>query len=157
MTATAFYGAMPEGGGSAGASSAPQDHLEPLERDECIRRLEARGVGRIGVAAHGSVGIFPVNYVVAGDNIVVRVRRDGVIEEGTHGTSVAVEIDHADSMYHEGWSVLVQGHCVHVSDPDEIDALGRLPLLPWGDSERDLYLLVTMESVSGRLIHHRAV
>jgi nitroimidazol reductase NimA-like FMN-containing flavoprotein (pyridoxamine 5'-phosphate oxidase superfamily) len=136
---------------------APHDHLERLERDECIRRLEAHGVGRIGVVARGSVGIFPVNYVVAGDSIVVRVRRDGAIEEGTHGVAVAVEIDHADSMYHEGWSVLVQGHCVHVTDADEIDALEHLPLLPWGDSERDLYLRVSMESVSGRHLHHRAV
>jgi len=133
------------------------DHLERLERDECIRRLESHGLGRIGVVAQGSVGIFPVNYVVAGDSIVVRVRHDGVIEKGTHGTVVAIEIDHADSMYHEGWSVLVQGHCVHISDPDEIAALDHLPLLPWGDSERDLYLRVAMESVSGRHIHHRAV
>ncbi len=136
---------------------ATPDHLERLERDECIRRLEAHGVGRIGVVAHGSVGIFPVNYAVAGDSIVVRVRHDGVIEKGTHGTAVAIEIDYADSMYHEGWSVLVQGRCEHVSDPDEIAALDHLPLLPWGDSERDLYLRVAMESVSGRHIHHRAV
>ena len=136
---------------------ASPDRVEPLERDECVRRLEAHGVGRIGVVAHGGVAIFPVNYVVAGDSIVVRVRQDGVIEKGTHSAAVAIEIDHADSVYHEGWSVLVQGHCEHVSDPDEIAALDHLPLLPWGGSERDLYLRVAMESVSGRHIHHRAV
>ena len=135
---------------------ATPDHLEHLERDECIRRLEAHGVGRIGVVAQGSVGIFPVNYVVAGDSIVVRVRHGGVIAEGTHGTVVAFEIDHADAVYHEGWSVLVQGHSAPVNNPGEIAALDKLPLLPWGSSERDLYLQVSMESVSGRHIHHRA-
>ena len=105
----------------------------------------------------GASAIFPVNYVVDGDSVVVRVRHDGVLDEATHGTSVAIEIDHADSMYHEGWSVLVQGRCTHVTDPDELDALDHLPLLPWGDSDRDLYLRVAMESVSGRHIHHRAV
>jgi hypothetical protein len=84
------------------SASAYHDHLEALERDECIRRLETHGVGRLGVATRGGIGIFPVNYVVDGDNLVVRVRRDGVLDEGTDGTVVAVEIDEADSMYHEG-------------------------------------------------------
>ena len=144
-------------GMSSASSSASHDHIEPLARDECIRRLEARGVGRLGVETHGGVGIFPVNYVVDGDSIVVRVRRDGVLDERTDGTVVAVEIDEADSMYHEGWSVLVQGHCVHVRDAGELGALEQLPLLPWGGADRDLYLRVSMESVSGRHIHHRAV
>jgi nitroimidazol reductase NimA-like FMN-containing flavoprotein (pyridoxamine 5'-phosphate oxidase superfamily) len=136
---------------------ASHDHIESLERDECIRRLTAHGVGRIGVASHGRIGIFPVNYVVDEDNVVVQVRRDGELDAATRGTFVAIEIDHADSMNHEGWSVLVQGRCTHVTDPDDLETLAHVPLLPWGGSDRDLYLRVAMESVSGRQIHHRAV
>jgi len=33
--------------------------------------------------------------------------------------------------------------------------VSQLPLVPWGGSDRDLYLRVAMESVSGRHIHHR--
>jgi len=142
---------MPE----ARPSASNHDHIESLSRDECARRLAAHGLGRIGVSSHGRVAVFPVNYVVHGDDVVVRVRRDGELGEATHGTYVAIEIDHADSMYHEGWSVLVQGRCAHVTDPDELDTLSRLPLLPWGGSERDSYLRVAMESVSGRHVHHR--
>ena len=134
---------------------ATHDHIESLSPDECARRLAAHGVGRIGVSSHGKVAIFPVNYVVHGDDVVVLVRHDGELCEATHGTYVAIEIDHADSMYHEGWSVLVQGRCTHVTDPDELDALCRLPLLPWGGPDRDTYLRVAMESISGRHIHHR--
>jgi uncharacterized protein len=140
---------------SEGRAPASHDHIESLERGECIRRLAAHGIGRIGVASRGQVGIFPVNYVVDGDSVVVRVRPDGGLDETTRGTFVAIEIDHADSMYHEGWSVLVQGRCSHVTDPDELDGLAHLPLLPWGGPDRDLYLRVAMESVSGRHIHHR--
>lgn len=139
------------------SASASHDHIEPLERDECIHRLEGHGVGRLGVATPSGVGIFPVNYVVDGDSIIVRVRRDSVLDKGTDDTGVAIEIDEVDSMYHEGWSVLVQGHCVHVRDAVELGALDRLPLLPWGGADRDLFLRVSMESVSGRHIHHRAV
>ena len=148
---------MAEGDGTAASESASHDHLEALERGECIRRLETHGVGRLGVATRGGVGIFPVNYVVDAESVVVRVRRDSVLDQGTDGTVVAVEIDETDSMYHEGWSVLVQGHCVHVHAADELEALDHLPLLPWGGTDRDLYLRVSMESVTGRHIHHRAV
>ena len=142
---------MAEGTGGARGS---HDHMEHLERDECVRRLAAHGVGRIGVAHGGRVGIFPVNYVVDGDSVVVRVRPAGELDAATRGTPVAIEIDHADTMYHEGWSVLVQGHCTHVTEPDELHELSQLPLVPWGGSDRDLYLRVAMESVSGRHIHH---
>jgi len=140
-----------------GQARASHDHIESLERGECIRRLAAHGIGRIGVAQHGKIGIFPVNYLVDGDSVVVRVRPHGGLDEATRGSFVAIEIDHADSMYHEGWSVLVQGSCSHVTDPDELDALCHLPLLPWGGPDRDLYLRVAIESVSGRHIHHREV
>jgi len=148
---------MREGTGAGGGPPASHDHIESLGRDECVRRLAAHGVGRIGVEAHGKVAIFPVNYVVHADSVVVRVRRDGGLDNTTRGTSVAIEIDHADSLYHEGWSVLVQGRCTHVTDAGELDALEHLPLLPWGGSDRDLYLRVAMESVTGRHIHHREV
>ena len=135
--------------------SPTHDHIESLPRDVCAQRLAAHGVGRIGVSSHGKVAVFPVNYVVHGEDVVVRVRHNGEIGEATHGTYVAIEIDHVDSMYHEGWSVLVQGRCTHVTDPDELTALRRLPLLPWGGSDRDRFLRVAMESISGRHIHHR--
>ena len=102
-------------------SPETHDHIESLSRDECARRLAAQGVGRIGVSSHGKVAVFPVNYVVHGDDVVVRVRGEGELGEATHGTYVAIEIDHADSMYHEGWSVLVQGRCTHVTDPDALE------------------------------------
>jgi hypothetical protein len=153
---------VPEGGAGPGPPSessvpASSDHLESLGRDECIRRLKAQGVGRIGVQSHGRTAIYPVNYVVHHDAVIVRVRHDGGLDRSTHGTYVALEIDHADSLFHEGWSVLLQGACTHVADPVELRALERLPLLPWGGPDRDLYLRIAMDSVSGRHIHHNAV
>ncbi len=141
---------MPDGEGDPS-----QDHLEPISRDECMRRLRAQGVGRLGVEIEGKVAIFPVNYALDGETIVLRVRPEGHLDEATRDKPVAFELDHADSLYHEGWSVLVQGRSVHVTDPGERATLAHLPLLPWGGSDRDLYLRVPIESLSGRRIHHR--
>jgi nitroimidazol reductase NimA-like FMN-containing flavoprotein (pyridoxamine 5'-phosphate oxidase superfamily) len=124
--------------------------------DECRQRLQSRGVGRIGVLADRMVEIYPVNYVVDGDDVVVRVRRGGQIDVGSQeGAWVALQIDHADARYHEGWGVLVHGHCTHVDDPDELARLARLPLTPWGDAGRTLFLRISMESVTGMRIHHQ--
>ena len=153
---------MSEGGigsGVRGESRPPasHDHLESLGRDECIRRLEAHGVGRIGVQTPREDRDIPGELRGGRRQCHRRVRHDGGLDSSTDGTFVAIEIDHADSLSHEGWSVLVQGRCAHVSDPVELQVLERLPLLPWGGSDRDLYLRIAMESVSGRHIHHRAV
>lgn len=143
--------------GTTGGRGIAHDHLESIDRDECLRRLRARGVGRLGVLAAGGVEIFPVNYVVDGDSIVMRVRRGGVIDDAAPHAPVALEIDDVDGLSHEGWSVLVGGACTEVLDPAERDAASRLPLEPWADDERDLWLRLAMESVTGRHIHHRAV
>jgi hypothetical protein len=133
------------------------DHLEPLTPEECRQRLQAQGVGRIGVLADGMVEIHPVNYVVDGEDLVVRVRRGGQIDVGSqNGAWVALQIDHADARYHEGWGVLVHGRCAQVTDPEETARLARLPLTPWGDAGRNLFLRISMESVTGMRIHHRA-
>ena len=138
-------------------TSGSHDHLEAIDRDECVRHLQSRGVGRLGVVVGGRVGVFPVNYTLEGDSVVVRVRHDGALDEATRDAFVALQIDHADPLYHEGWSVLVQGRCRHVTDAWELAALARLPLLPWGGTDRDLFLRIPMEKVGGRHIHHRDV
>jgi uncharacterized protein len=141
---------MPDEGGNP-----TQDHLEPISRDECMQRLRAHGVGRLGVEIDGRVAIFPVNYTLDGESIIVRVRSEGDLDEATRDKAVAFELDHADSLYHEGWSVLAQGTSSHVTDPRELAMLAHLPLLPWGGSDRDLYLRVGIDSLGGRRIHHR--
>ena len=55
-------------------------HLEPLSRDECILRLQARGVGRVGATVRGRPVIYPVNYAVHEDAIVFRTRRGGELD-----------------------------------------------------------------------------
>jgi len=158
---TTPFVAMPEPGAhlpAPGPAEGPaHEHLQAMRRDECLLRLRAHGVGRLGVRSGDGVAVFPVNYAVADDSVVVRVRRGGALDAATRDARVALEIDHADTLYHEGWSVLVVGPCTHVSDPDELGALSHLPLLPWGDEGRDLCLRIAMESVTGRSIHHRAI
>ncbi|HVB90855.1 MAG TPA: pyridoxamine 5'-phosphate oxidase family protein [Acidimicrobiales bacterium] len=136
-------------------SATLEGKLEVLDRDDCLRRLEARGVGRIGVSLQGRPLIYPVSYTVHEEHIYVLTRHGGDLHAATPST-VAFEIDGIDALAHEGWSVLVSGRCAIVSDHAELAHLAHLRLTPWAGEDRDLLLRISMDVVSGRHIHHRA-
>lgn len=144
--------------GDNGVMSEPEsnEHLAVLDRVESMRLLEGRGVGRIGGVVRGSPIIFPINYAVFDNAILIRTRRGGDLDSATCNVVVAFEIDGSDNVYHEGWSVLVIGRCVHVTDPAELEQLQALHLLPWAGRGRDLFVRISLDEVSGRRIHHRA-
>ena len=138
-------------------SSAPsKGRLVVLERPECLHLLEQQGVGRVSGGVHGRPVIFPVNYAVFDDAILFRIRSGGDLERATRDTEVAFEIDGVDQIYHEGWSVLVTGKCIHVSDPGRLDQLRSVPLLPWAGEGRNLLARISLDSVSGRRLRHDA-
>jgi hypothetical protein len=131
------------------------EHLEPIGRDECLRLLEAHGVGRIGANIRCRPVIYPVNYSLADDSIIFVTRAGGGLDGATDGTIVAFEIDSADFAYHEGWSVLVVGRSAHVSDPAALRRARGLSLLPWAGEERNLMVRIVLDEVSGQRITHR--
>jgi len=131
------------------------DHLESLDRLECLLRLGSHGVGRVGITIDGLPRIYPVNYTLSDGMIVIRTRHGGDVAVGTDDTVVAFEIDGADNLYHEGWSVLVVGRASHITDPEILEGLTRLPLTPWAGDNRWCFVTVAIDEVTGRHLHHR--
>jgi nitroimidazol reductase NimA-like FMN-containing flavoprotein (pyridoxamine 5'-phosphate oxidase superfamily) len=132
------------------------EHLERIERDECLRLLKAQGVGRVGCTIRCRPVIYPVNYAVADDSIIFLTRRGGDLDGATEGTIVGFEIDSADFAYHEGWSVLVVGRSAHVSDPAALKRARDLTLGSWAGGDRDVMVRIVLDEVSGQRISHRA-
>jgi nitroimidazol reductase NimA-like FMN-containing flavoprotein (pyridoxamine 5'-phosphate oxidase superfamily) len=130
------------------------DHLEALDRDDCILRLKAHGVGRVGAMLHGRPLVYPVNYAVHDDAVVIRTRAGGDIDLATNDAWAALEIDGADSLYHEGWSVLVVGRATHVRDPFELARITLVRLSPWADESRCSVVRIPLDEVSGRRLRH---
>ncbi len=132
------------------------EHLEELEREECLRLLKMHGVGRVGASVRCRPIIYPVNYTLADDSILFLTRSGSDLDRATEGTIVAFEIDSADFTYHEGWSVLVIGRTAHVSDPSELKRVRGLSLMPWAGDERTSMVRIVLDHVRGRRISHRA-
>ena len=130
------------------------ENLVVLQRAECLRLLEGHGVGRVGCRVHGRPVIFPINYVVLDNAVLFRARRGSDLDRGTGDVDVAFEVDGADNVYHEGWSVLVTGLSVHVRDAGEVEQLRAVSLLPWAGEDRDLFVRIALDQISGRRVHH---
>ncbi|MFE6286068.1 pyridoxamine 5'-phosphate oxidase family protein [Streptomyces sp. NPDC057877] len=127
--------------------------LRDLSEEECRALLSTHGVGRIAVSApDGRPAVVPVNYEVVEGEIVFRTAPDSV-PAAAAGTEVAFEVDHVDEALSQGWSVLAVGPAAVVTDPEITRRLAqRAHTLPWAGGERDMWVAVRPESLTGRRI-----
>ncbi|MFD8735326.1 helix-turn-helix domain-containing protein [Streptomyces sp. NPDC059618] len=140
---------LPPGAGRAAAHS----ELVALGPEECRTRLSTHGVGRIALHTSDGLLVLPVNYSVVDGSVVFRTA-PGSAPAAAVGSRVAFEVDHIDEALSQGWSVLVQGHARAETHPDAVRRLDALAhSAPWADGpERDLWVCVAEESISGRRI-----
>lgn len=126
--------------------------LEVLDRAECMRLLGFTGVGRVAIVEAGQPMIFPINYLIDGEEVLFRTAPGSKLDAAVRNQMVVFEIDHADPMYHTGWSVIVAGHAREVTDPDRRAEIGELPLRPWAPGKKDHIVAIAAERVTGRRI-----
>jgi nitroimidazol reductase NimA-like FMN-containing flavoprotein (pyridoxamine 5'-phosphate oxidase superfamily) len=124
--------------------------LEQLSEEECAHILETAAIGRVGVTMGALPVILPVNYAMLDGDVVIRTSDGTKLDAALRGAVVAFEIDHVDPMYHGGWSVLVQGRASEIVDGAEQARARRLPLVPWADGNRDHFVRIRTERLSGR-------
>ena len=80
------------------------------DRPECRRLLALRAAqgrhGHLGIPEDGAPLVLPINYVVQGPDVLVRVG-EGLFEKMERARLVAFEVDGIDT--ERPWSVLVRG------------------------------------------------
>jgi uncharacterized protein len=126
--------------------------LQMLSPAECERLLAHTTVGRVGISIGALPVVVPVNYAMLDGDVVVRTGAGTKLDAALAGSVVAFEVDHVDPVYHEGWSVLLQGRASEIVDADELDRARRLPLRPWAPGTRDRFIRIPAEVLSGRRI-----
>jgi nitroimidazol reductase NimA-like FMN-containing flavoprotein (pyridoxamine 5'-phosphate oxidase superfamily) len=125
--------------------------MEPIDRDECLKLMERHPacVGRVALAGPRPV-IFPVNYAIDRGNIVFRTDPGTKFHAALHSAFVAFEVDWVEPSWQIGWSVVVRGQAHLVTNPEELQRLHSLPLLPWAAGDKEHYVSIKTELISGR-------
>ena len=124
---------------------------ERLDLDACLALLAGDVVGRLAVIDGGRPAIFPVNYLLDGDDIVFRTNPGTKFDAGQRGP-VCFEIDMFDRVSRAGWSVVVTGRLEEVTpyDTPAWRRISQLPLDPWGATARAHWMRLRSDWISGR-------
>ncbi|MDX3714721.1 pyridoxamine 5'-phosphate oxidase family protein [Streptomyces europaeiscabiei] len=129
----------------------PNDGFHELGRQECVRRLAEVPVGRIVYTRQALPAVLPLNFSVDSDGaVVLRTSAASELVRAIDGAVVAFEVDDVDAVRHSGWSVVVTGEAVVVTDPAEIERLARTVPASWVPSPQEVFVRIRPELVTGR-------
>lgn len=123
-----------------------------LPDDECMALLRGRHLGRVGFTDDHGPFVLPVNYVVDHGGVLFRSDAGTPLVELVRDTPVAFEVDEIDDATRTGWSVVVRGTAVAVTDQEEITRIRSLPLHPWIPGLTGHYVRVRSHTITGRRV-----
>jgi uncharacterized protein len=125
---------------------------QELTKSECFELLAREQLGRVAVVDDLGPIVFPVNFVFDRHMVVLRTDEGTKLDAATKGSRVAFEIDGADPATRTGWSVVVRGEAVEVTDPAELARLRKRPLQPWAPGAKAHYVRILPTALTGRQI-----
>ena len=126
--------------------------LSELDPQECLELLAAKAVGRIAYTADVGARILPVNYILVDDLIIFRTVPEGEIFHNALNSVCAFEIDETDEFFQSGWSVVAVGRLDLATEDDFVRMrFGKLPE-PWAGGNRNMFVRLQCEHVSGRRV-----
>lgn len=119
-----------------------------LDDEESWGLLRSRSFGRLALTVAGRPEIFPVNYAVEDETLVMRTAPGTKLATLTVNNAVALETDEVGE--DEAWSVVVKGIAtVHDSEEDfeRADGVGLFPQVP---TEKNVLVRIRPSALSGR-------
>ena len=126
--------------------------LELLEDDDCFELLSRQSMGRVALTMGALPVVFPVNFVLDRHMVVFRTDEGTKLDAACRGSRVAFEIDGTDAAARTGWSVLIRGEAIEVTDPAELARLRKLPLDPWAPGPKTHHVRILPAVLTGRRI-----
>jgi nitroimidazol reductase NimA-like FMN-containing flavoprotein (pyridoxamine 5'-phosphate oxidase superfamily) len=134
----------------AEAAQGLAGELSRMSRQECLRLLRTRHVGRLAyVARDETPDIVPVNYVMDGDDgVLIRTGPGPKLQAAARSAVVAFEVDEIDEHARIGWSVVVtaQASVVARTRPEQASRAGE----PWASGPREDVIRLQVRRMEGR-------
>jgi nitroimidazol reductase NimA-like FMN-containing flavoprotein (pyridoxamine 5'-phosphate oxidase superfamily) len=126
--------------------------IEVIDRAACLDLLDAHSFGRLAAVSGGQPILVPVNYTLYEGAVVFRTAAGAKLTAAVSGAPVAFEIDHVDAARQTGWSVVVSGWAEEVIGRSAIERLEHLPLRTWAPGERDHWVTIRPDGITGRRV-----
>jgi nitroimidazol reductase NimA-like FMN-containing flavoprotein (pyridoxamine 5'-phosphate oxidase superfamily) len=123
-----------------------------LSPDQCWELLGRKTVGRLAVSITNHPDIFPVNYRVSDEKIVIKTAEGQKLAAAVLGTSVAFEVDALDDATKTGWSIVVKGTAEEPRRLEDYLSAEDLGIEPWAQGDKNRYIVIVPSRVTGREI-----
>jgi uncharacterized protein len=128
-----------------------------LGKSECFDLLAEAPLGRIAFVDDLGPAVFPVNFVFDRCTVVFRTDEGSKLDAACRGSRVAFEVDDIDLATRTGWSVLVRGEAVEVTNPAEVQRLAEIAPQPWAPGPKAHFVRILPAAVTGRQISARGL
>jgi uncharacterized protein len=125
---------------------------QELTKDECFSLLAGQHLGRVVLIDDRGPLALPVNFVLDQHTVLFRTDEGTKLDVAVRRGRVAFEIDGVDEADRTGWSVLVRGEAIEVTDPADLARVRQLPLYPWAPGAKGHYIRILPASLTGRRI-----
>lgn len=121
-----------------------------LSPQRCADLLRHNRWGRIAIATPGWPTIRPINFAFDDHDIVFRTGHSGYFSDTTL-TAVALEIDDAEPAGEWGWSVIVEGTALDITNTLTLRSTPLPSSLQraWAPGLKDRWIRLTMDRISG--------
>jgi nitroimidazol reductase NimA-like FMN-containing flavoprotein (pyridoxamine 5'-phosphate oxidase superfamily) len=125
--------------------------LEDLTPTECMDLVRQEVVGRLGIIVDGRPEIHPVNFAVAGEDILIRTDQGTKLSSALAGP-VVFEVDRFDPEARRGWSVMLHGTAELTSTRAGRSGSQNRVLRSWREAELPQLLRIVPTRITGRRI-----
>jgi transcriptional regulator with XRE-family HTH domain len=129
--------------------------LDTLDGNSCRDLIDPGGVGRVVFSEKRGPVAMPVNYQMLDGDVVFRTAALSSVTSDMALGHLSFEVDHLDDALAEGWSVLISGQGHVIVDSAELESAESLSVAPWAGGERNVYVRIVPQEVTGRRIRTR--
>ncbi|MFV8382015.1 pyridoxamine 5'-phosphate oxidase family protein [Corynebacterium hindlerae] len=119
-----------------------------LDREASFAKLGTQQLGRLVVRRKEEFDIFPVNYVLDGEDIYFRSAEGSKLFTVALNSEVLFEADEVSEGH--AWSVVVRGEAHLLTSNKEIQHADSLPLKPWIPTLKYNFVKIVAHDISGR-------
>jgi nitroimidazol reductase NimA-like FMN-containing flavoprotein (pyridoxamine 5'-phosphate oxidase superfamily) len=129
--------------------------LEVLPDGECWELIAQEEIGRVAVLVDGAPEIYPINHTVWEGAILFRTDRGSKLRGIVQSPMVCFEVDGTSPAAKIGWSVMVKGRAVELTEGADVARAAGEPLAYWGQGEKSHWIKIEPRAVTGRRIYRR--